>query len=110
MRQVSGANTVSRMASVRVVFTGDPSFASVLAARIEAEGGKVSWGQPHETRDGVDAALQDVVVALIVAGVASSSKAAARTAARAGLAKFHETHPGPGSAVILHGGEDDRLD
>jgi hypothetical protein len=98
------------MASVKVVFTGSPSYASVLAACIEAEGGTVSWGQPYETRDGADAALQDVVVALIVTGVASSSRAAARTAARAGLAKFHETHPGQGSAVILDGGQDDRLD
>jgi len=59
--------------------------------------------------DGSDSAGGFVVV--FVAGVpGSSSTAAARTAARAGLAKFHETYPGKGRAVVLDGGEDNNVD
>ena len=102
--------SVCRMASVKVVFTGSPHFASALAACIENEGGTVTGAPPYETRDGADAALQDVVVALIISGTESSSTAAARTAARAGLAKFHETYPGKGRAFVLDGGEDNNVD
>jgi hypothetical protein len=98
------------MASVKIVFTGSPQFASALVACIENEGGTVTWAPPYETRDGADAALQDVVVALIVSCTDSSSKAAARATASAGLAKFHETYPGKGRAVVLEGGEDDNVD